>query len=248
MSTPKRLRVLIILCACALPAAALAAQPGWYVAIDGGLARYGGIAGDAEQWVSITPSASPPPGMVVTNFQSSLRQHDLNHAGYRMAFGYQFNPYFGIEGSYATLGSIHASGDGRVDMSAANGFLPLEAVATFANTAKLQTWGWELAATGSWPLGTHWSLLGRVGVFDSHTSLDIASAPAPPPPGGLIATFVNELRSRWEPTFGVGVGFSPVDHWAVRLDWDRYLSLGNRDTIMGRFNVNLLSLGVVYTL
>jgi opacity protein-like surface antigen len=186
--------------------------------------------------------------MVVAGSLASLQQNDSSGTGYRLTTGYQFNPYFGVEGSYATLGSIHANGNGTVALSAANGFLPLEAIATFTDTAKLRTWGWELAATGSWPLGPHWSLFGRVSVFDSHTTLDVVSSPAPPSPSGLTARLVRDSSSKWTPAYGAGVSFSPVNHWAVRLGWDRYADLGSRNTDMGRFNVNLLSLGVVYTL
>ncbi len=241
----------LLAAALGLSAAATAApsRSGWYLAIDGGQARYNGIVGNAQQWVSIAPTEPPNSGMVIATLpQSSLQRSESSSTGYRLTVGYQFDRYLAMEGSYVNFGSIHAGGEGAVGTAAANGLLPLEGIATFSDAAKLRAWGWELAAIGNLPLNQRWSLFGRVGMFDSHTRLDIVSTPASPSPAGLIATSVSESSSSWEPTFGVGVSFSPVDHWAVRLDWDRYAHMGDRDTIMGRSNVNLVSLGFVYTL
>lgn len=234
-----------ILVAVTLPTTALAVQPGWYVAVDGGKAHYNGIAGNAQQWISFAPT--PPPGMVIVNSEPSSHQSKSNATGYRLTVGYQFNPYFGVEGGYVNLDNVHANGDLRVETTAANPFAPLEGIATYADAAKLRARGWELAATGSWPLNPRWSLFGRLGMFDSHYKLDITSTPAPPYPGGSAAS-TSESRSTWAPTAGFGVSFSPVNHLALRLGWDRYAHLGSRNTSMGRFNVNLVSLGVVYTL
>ena len=50
----------IVLFAVILPATAFAMHPGWYVAIEGGQARYPGISGNAGQWTAAPPSPGPP--------------------------------------------------------------------------------------------------------------------------------------------------------------------------------------------
>lgn len=240
----KRIGVAVF-AAMTFPAAAWASQPGWYVAIDGGQAHYNGIAGDVLQWIAFTPA--PPPGMVIGSLRPSLHHSESNGAGYRLTIGYHFNRYVSVEGSYVNFANVRANGDVQVGMTAANPFTPIEAVATYTDAAMLRAYGWDLAAVASWPLSPRWSLSGRIGIFDSHTRLDIVSTPAPPYFAGP-PTSTSESDSSAEPTFGVGVSFSPFNHWAARLDWDRYAHMGDRDTIMGRFNVNLVSLGVVYTL
>lgn len=245
MNLIKRLGVLVLF-ATIFPVAAFAVQPSWYVAIIGGQARYSGIAGNAAQWVTVTPS--PPQGMTVADSQSSLQRSGSNATGYKLIGGYQFNPHFSVEGSYVALGSARSNGSGTVDMAPADGILPLEELATFADTARLRVHGWELAATGIWPLNQHWSLFGRLGAFHSRTSVDITSNPAPPHPGGLITESIHESSTDWGPTYGVGASYSPIPHWALRLSWNRYAHLGDSSSMEGSFDVNMVSLGVVYAL
>ncbi len=242
MSTFKSYGLYVLLSA-VLPGTALASQSHWYIAVDGGQVRYSGISGIAQQWISITPL--PPQGMLIISSQSSLQQSESNNIGYRLTAGYQFNRYFGIEGGFANFGQVQADGNGSVVMSPTNGILPLEQIATFTSSAKLRVRGWELAGIASWPLSQSWSLFGRAGIFDSHTKLEVASTPAPPTPGELVPKFINVSSSKWVPAYGAGVNFSPIDHWVLRLEWNRYAHLGDHGTT-GRLNVNLLSLGVLY--
>jgi len=236
----------IVLFAVILPATAFAMHPGWYVAIEGGQERYPGISGNAGQWMAATPS--PPQGMTIADSQSSLQHGGSNDTGYKLIGGYQFNPYFSVEGGYVALGSVHSNGSGTVDMVPADRILPLEELATFADTARLRVRGWELAATGTWPLNRHWSLFGRLGAFHSRTTLDITSDPAPPLPGGLITESIHESSTDWTPAYGVGASYSPIPHWAFRLSWNRYAHLGDSSSMGGHFEANLVSLGVVYAL
>jgi OOP family OmpA-OmpF porin len=236
----------VVLFAVAFPATAFATPPGWYVAIEGGQARYPGITGNAGQWMAVTPS--PPEGMVIVDSQSSLQHGGSNDTGYKLIAGYQFNPYFGVEGGYVALGSVQSNGTGTVDVAPADGFLPLEEFATFTDTARLRVHGWELAATGTWPLNQHWSLFGRLGAFRSHTTLDITSNPAPPLPGDMLTEAIHESSTDWTPTYGVGANYSPIPHWTFRLSLNRYAHLGDSSSTGGRFDVNLVSLGVVYAL
>jgi len=236
-------RTFVFFVLCVVAPSAVAAPHGWYVAIDGGQSHYTGIVGASRQWLSITPL--PPQGMVVVSSQASLQRSGSNDTGYRLIVGYQFNRYFGVEGGFSNFGQVQGDGSGSVVMAPVAGILPLEVIATYADSVKLRVRGWELAGTLSWPLSQRWSLFGRAGIFDSHTELEVASTPAPPISGGLISKSISVSNSKWVPTYGVGVNFSPADHWALRLGWNRYAHLGDRDTT-GRFNVNLLSLGVAY--
>lgn len=236
-------RTFVFFVLCVVATSAVAAPPGWYVAIDGGQSHYTGIAGASRQWLSITPL--PPQGWVIESSQASLQRSGSNGTGYRLIVGYQFNRYFGVEGGFSNFGQVQADGSGSVIMAPTAGILPLEAIATYADSVKLRVRGWELTGTASWPLSQRWSLFGRAGIFDSHTGLEVASTPAPPISGGLISKSISVSNSKWVPTYGIGMNFSPVDHWALRLGWNRYAHLGDRDTT-GRFDMNLLSLGVAY--
>lgn len=246
MNNPKS-RIPLLLFALFVPAAALAAQPGWYLEADGGQTDFGGIAGTAQRSLSVP---QPAQGWTVGGSSFSVQQSESNDTGYRVLVGYRFNAYLALEAGYVDLGNVHASGTGTAE-SAPTCNTPvcilLVQLDTYTGSAKVQAHGAELAVVGSWPISARWSLLGRVGAFDSHTRLDIASTPASPTPA-LVATSVSESSSNWRPTFGVGVSFSPVDHWALRLGWDRYPHLGDHSISGATLNASLFSLGVLYTL
>lgn len=258
MDLPKRFGICAITLTVLLPAAAFATQPGWYIAIDGGQARYSGVAGNAAGWLSLPPTDVPPPQpdsdtLVSCCTRAATVSFGSTDTAYRLTAGYQFNRYFGLEIGYVDLGSIDAAGHGTFSFSYQ---CPIDTLCPdliggegYASSAHLGDRGWVLAMTGSWPLDSHWSLFGRAGMFDSHARLDVTTTPdsSESPANPFAANSLHESATDWEPTYGVGVDYSPIDHWALRLGWDRYASLGDRSTA-GTFSVNLVSLGVVFTL
>lgn len=249
MSIPGRFGFCAAALAALLPATAFATQPGWYVAIDGGQAQYSGIAGDALEWVSMPPR--PAPGWMVDGAYASVNQHDPGHIAYRLTAGYQFNSYFGVEAGYVELGNVHATGNGDYSWRCYNptpGDMCVMIVGggPYTSTARLRAHGWVVAATGSWPITPRWSLFTRLGVFDAHTAFDATSTPSTSD-SQVVPAMTRFSSIDWKPTYGLGVSYSPIDHWALRLGWDHYASLGDR-SITGKFGVSLISVGVVYTL
>lgn len=220
--------------ACALaaaPAMALAVQPGWYVALDGGQTHYTGPSAA----VRLMP---PVAGWHFAGPPTAARKDDTD-AGYRLTVGYQLDAYFGVEAGYARLGTAKASGQGAAAPGCSPGAFCLPLVALVNGESRVDARGFEVAATGTLPLSPQWSLFARLGAFAARTRFESSGLPGPPEVDYRSST-------DWKPTYGVGASWSPVDHWALRVDWDRYVHLGDRDTI-GRYNVNLLSAGVVYS-
>lgn len=257
MDILKRLGICAIALTVLLPTVALATQPGWYIAIDGGQARYSGAAGNEAGWLSLPPTDVPPPQpnpetLVSCCTVATTASSGSTDTAYRLTVGYQFNPYFGLEASYVDLGNINAVGQGTFAFSFQCPFgsacPDLEGLGGYTGSARLRDRGWVLAVTGSWPLNPHWSLFGRAGVFDSHARLAVTTTPdsSESPANPFAANSLHESAAGWEPTYGVGVNYSPIAHWALRLGWNRYASLGDRNTT-GKFSVSLASLGVVYT-
>lgn len=250
MNSRLRSIVLVLIGAMGFPLAAFATQPGWYAALDGGQARYTGIGGNAEQWLSLPP-ANPPPQFSDVTYAPATSKVNPRDSGYRLAIGYQFDPYFGLEAGYVQLGKIRATSSGRYGLDNLCGggpvCLPLATTGPDASSADLRVHGWVVAATGSWPVTPQWSLFARLGVFDAHSRLAMANTPLAPVAPSVAPSSVRFSDASWDPTYGVGVSYSPVYHWAVRLGVDRYADLGGRATT-GRFDIDLLSLGVVYTL
>lgn len=251
MNPRSRLIALVLIGAMGFPLAAFATQPGWYVALDAGQARYSGIGENASQWLSLPPANSPPQTSDVAYAPTASRAESHDTA-YRATIGYQFDPYFGLEAGFVDLGEIRADSTGSYSYGticpggSSGVCLPLATSGPDASSADLRARGWVVAVTGSWPITSQWSLFARLGAFDAHSRLDIANTPSGPT-DPFVPNSVRVSDTRWDPTYGIGVDYSPIDHWALRLGWDRYASLGDRNTT-GKYSVNLVSLGVVYTL
>lgn len=231
-----------------LSSVAFATQPGWYIAFDGGQARYGGIARDSLHWISMPPG--PAPGWATDTLSAIVTRRGSDSGAYRLTVGYQFSPYLGVEVGYADTGNIQAAGSGNYAWSCnpppGDECVLVVGGGPYTSTAKLSTRGWVLAGTASWPISPRWSLFARVGAFDAHTVFDASSTPSTADPQ-VVPASTHYSSTNWKPTYGVGVSFSPADHWALRLGWGRYANVGDRTTT-GKFSVNLVSLGIAYTL
>lgn len=226
-----------------LPTAALAQSSGWYVAVDGGQSRFNDASNQVPSWLATLPN---PPGYAVVVNGTSGTSNDDHDAAYRFMVGYQINAYWGVEASYADLGTASVAGS-------ANGYyrpncgsqicLPLVGLTSFGYQASYRDRGPGLAFTGTYPINKQWSVFARLGIIDARVRLDMQTSPSAdisPIPLGE-----NRSSTNWSTTFGLGVNYMLNNRWAVRLDWDRYADLGNRSRT-GSNSVNLASIGVVY--
>lgn len=255
MRTTSALFACLVSAAACCPAAALAAQPGWYLALDGGQARFHGIEADAAQWFRIPPAVQPiEPGegiAILGGTPTATSTNGDDHAAYRLTVGYRLDRYFALELGYVDLGRVPAAGQGTLTWGYAcsPGFsCPLlVGLDTYTSQARLSARGWDVAVTGTVPLNPEWSLFARLGAFDGHTRLVATNIPAMIAGSLTIKPISTDVsRTDWTPTWGVGASWAPVKHWAIRLGWDRYAHLGDGHVI-GRFSVNLLAAGIVYS-
>lgn len=230
-----------------LPAATLADNSGWYIAADAGQSHFTGIAGQGPQWVN-----SAVYNRDVYVVKGPTTTYTDNDAGSRLSAGYQFNSYWGLEVSYVDLGQATAAGNGVV---AANlpldvpNFFVFSGFNTYNVNAKLSAQGWGLAVTGSYPFNDHWSVFARAGVIDARVELDLDSTiTTQATQGGTFGVPPNTsmASTNWKGTYGLGVKWSFVDHWTLRLGLDRYANLGDSSST-GTYSVDLASLGIVYS-
>lgn len=122
-----------------------------------------------------------------------LDDDDTSFGGYA---GWQFNPYFALEGSYTNFGSL----DGRIT----NG----TDVVLFDTDPQ----SFALKAVGMLPIGEQFSLYANAG-FHSW-DLDQGS-------GDGIDDVVGDDSST-DPTYGIGGKFDFTNNWAVRAQLQRY--------------------------
>jgi OOP family OmpA-OmpF porin len=88
---------------------------------------------------------------------------------YRIAYGYNFTPAWGMEISYGDFGV--AKEEGTFPDTPA-GITPYEATPT----PYVWTWdavGWEIAGTGTLHLGDSFSLIGKLGVYHAQTGSEL---------------------------------------------------------------------------
>jgi opacity protein-like surface antigen len=91
--------------------------------------------------------------------------------------------------------------------------------------------GEVIAALGVWPLNDQFSLLGRLGVINATVKVS----------GGGVSDKSTDVKF----TGGVGGAFNISKELSVRLEYDFYSKLGDKDKT-GESDVSLISLGVVY--
>ncbi len=128
---------------------------------------------------------------------------------YRLAAGYQINQNFGVEGAYVDLGKTNASVAG--------------------NAVNIKNTEWQVAATGTYPFGNGFSLIGKAGIafWDQATSVAVAGGN----PNGK-----NIL-------LGIGAQYDLSKVTAVRGQYETHQT---GDNVTGRGDLATLSVGVVF--
>jgi OOP family OmpA-OmpF porin len=118
---------------------------------------------------------------------------DTKDTGYKLLVGAQISPNFAVEGGYADLGKLKATGtDGEslVDGNIKNSGLFVDAV-------------------GKLPLAADWGVFGKLGLYDSKSKL-----------GGTFSG-ADGSNSLLGLKFGVGAEYMVTKTIAVRGEWER---------------------------
>jgi OOP family OmpA-OmpF porin len=139
---------------------------------------------------------------------------------FRIAGGYQFAPMWGAEVSYgdygkANLGTgdilgVTASGDWRIS-------------------------GFQVSGTGTFPVSTAFSLIGKVGIARTDLKLTVAA----------LGISVSESATTTNLAFGIGAQYDFTKNISVRAQYEDLGTVGNSNTT-GTAKATLLSAGVVY--
>ena len=137
--------------------------------------------------------------------------------------GYQFNPYFAVEGGYVDLGKFDYSS--TVSSPAAD-----------TVTGHFGVHGVDAAAVGLLPFGEQWAVYGKAGVLYAKSKLDASST-------GAVA--VNSVE-HWDtsPLLGAGVNYDLTKKVALRAEYDRYFKVG--ESSVGKGDIDAFTARVVY--
>jgi len=173
---------------------ALAQDARFYVGASVGQAEVEGFCSEISSIVSLVGG--------------SLGSCDEKDTAWKLFGGYQFNRHFALEGSYFDYGSASARGQ--------TFGVPLQVA------ADLTAFG--IAAVGMLPLGSQFSLFGKLGLLRSE--LDVGASGV----GGASAGSDSETGLH----YGVGLMFNLAGNFSVRAEWER-----NDEA-----EIDMLSLGV----
>lgn len=206
------------------PLAAHAQDSNWYAVLSVGQSTFDVDKSDFNDVVNDTG--------LVTPANSSLDDTDT---GYKIQAGYTFNENFAVEGGYVDLGRM--SYDTDIDRSA---IISVHGAAS----AELQAYGFNIDAVGILPLGSGFSLFGKVGAIIAHTESD-ASVTATVS-NGVDSESVNEDAHKTEtslkPTAGVGFSFDLTETLSARIEYERFFGLKTEGDDV---DVDLASIGLV---
>lgn len=108
---------------------------------------------------------------------------NTNETSWKLYGGFQLNPTFGLEAGYTDLGRYRG--------------------------ANIESW--SLAGTGTLPLGTGWSLLGKLGATSNRAHFNGAS-------------------NHTDLLLGVGVAYSVTKNIGVRLEYEDFGKLSDANT------------------
>ena len=142
--------------------------------------------------------------------------------GYKLYGGYQFTPYFGLEGGWFDLGTL-----GYTASTAPAGSL--------SGDVRLQ--GVDLGLVGTLPVTDRFSVFGTVGAAYTRARGTFSST------GAVVMPYPGTSGRHTDVKFGGGVAWRFTDAWEMRAEAERFRV---RDSVGNRGHVDLLSVGLVY--
>ena len=147
---------------------------------------------------------------------------DNKDSAFKLFGGYQFNPHFAVEGGYADLGKVKGSGvTSGVNLDA---------------STKLSAW--DVAAVGSWPFASQFSVFGKLGAYYGTVDSTGTASGA----GGSASAAAKDSNVGF--TYGLGARYDFTRNLAARAEWQRYNKMGGDNT--GKSDVDVLGLSLLW--
>lgn len=146
---------------------------------------------------------------------------DSNDVGFKLYAGYNILPMLAVEGGYVNFGKakIKISNGGTANGEQKSDGINLDLVFN----APIETSPLTLSA--------------RIGAYSLHTDSSLTG------PGGSLSDSSNTTGLH----FGIGAGFALSKQAAIRLEAERYQDVGDDNHNAFKSDVDLISVGFVYT-
>jgi OmpA-OmpF porin, OOP family len=152
---------------------------------------------------------------------------------YRISGGYRFSPIFSLEAHYTDLGKYSSESRATLVPNAGAGTV----------SAKYKTSGFGVDALVSAPLGTGFSIYGRVGLLRAKTEANFTSS------GSIFVSPTSRLDVTANTTaysYGIGAQYDINKQIAIRAEGQRYDKLGN-DSTGGKLKLDVYTIGAVFS-
>lgn len=198
---------------------ALAGMAGNTVAADDAGWYIGGSIGHSRATIDDERIYKSLQGAGFSSIAISDDDHDM---GFKLLGGYQFNPYFSLEGGYFDLGEFGYTANVQPAGSL---------------TGNLQLKGVNLDVVGMLPLTKKLSLLGRLGVNYANADTSYAGS------GAVNTTLSGESEKAANYKAGIGLQYAISKAIGLRAEAERYRVSDSSDN---NGDVDLFSLGMIY--
>ena len=200
---------------------------------------------------SIIRTALPRPGSIDST-ASSASSH-----GHKLQLGYEFNPYFAIEGGYVDLGKFEYTSNytSRMPDIIADGMLITSELVPDPAQRQMRAKGWNIAGVATLPLDDEWSLFGKVGILRARTqATDSSEYLGPMIKMPWLRRMLNldhnpfgaardGSANKWSPNLGIGVNYRFSETLGMRFEAERFSKVGKAD-VTGSADIDLVTLGV----
>ncbi len=161
-------------------------------------------------------------GLSASGFSTTSINNNDTDIAYKLFGGYQFNPYFALEGGYFNLGKFGFTANTQ-PAGVLNGNIRLQ--------------GLSLDAVGTLPITKKFSAFGRLG-------MDYAQAQDSFTGSGAVHP-LNPNPSKWDTNydFGAGLQYALTESIALRAEGERYRI---NDAVGNMGDIDVYSLGLIY--
>lgn len=181
---------------------------------------YGGLsAGQAESNIDVERINSSLIGAGVTSNSLVKDKHD---PAYKVFGGYQFNPYFGVEGGYFNLGKFGFDST-TTPLGSLNGRFKVDGI--------------NIDLVGSLPINDQLSILARMGVINGR-SRDVFTST-----GAVSVINSNPEITKRDYKAGLGFSYKFSHSMSLRGEIERYKI---NDAFGGKANIDLATLSLVF--
>jgi hypothetical protein len=151
--------------------------------------------------------------------QTTTGSFDSKDSSYGFVVGWRLTEHIALEGGYMDLGEVVY----RDRSTGSRATVP--GLQNWAQNVESSTSGIALSALGIWPLSYRWEVYARAGVLISNNTESIFIT------DNVNSESLRASKSGADLLAGVGVSFSIVEIYQVRLEFGRVFDAGEDDTL-----------------